>query len=104
MSEQKLPLPLLTAETAKQKTQLVEDVWNNKNSVKISIAYTVDSEWRNPSQFINGREEIQGFLADKWETELDYKLKKTYWAHGDNCNAFIFEYEYHRANGLAHIE
>ncbi len=97
--EQKHPLPPFTLETAKQKIQLAEDAWNSRNPEKISLAYSIDSEWRNRSEFINGREAIQTFLSRKWENELDYKLKKEYWAHTDNRIAVRFEYEYRTADG-----
>lgn len=99
MSEKKLPLPPFTLESAKMKIQLAEDAWNSQNPIKVSLAYTENSEWRNRSQFIEGRKEIQEFLADKWKTELDYKLKKTYWAHTDNRIAVRFEYEYRDLSG-----
>lgn len=94
MSEQKLPLPPFTEETAKQKIQMAEDGWNSKDPIKVSMAYTIDTEWRNRNQFVNGREEVQAFLADKWNNELDYKLKKELWAFTDNKIAVRFEYEY----------
>lgn len=97
--EQKHPLPPFTKETAKQKIQMAEDGWNSKDPVKVSMAYSLDSEWRNRNQFINGRDEIVAFLQDKWATELDYRLKKSYWAHTDNRIAVRFEYEYHNAEG-----
>ena len=92
--EKKYPLPPFTEETAKQKIQGAEDAWNSKDPERISLAYSEDSEWRNRSTFINGRAEIISFLTGKWETELDYKLKKTYWAHTDNQIAVRFEYEF----------
>ena len=97
--EKKFPLPPFSEETAKQKIQAAEDAWNSKDPDKVSMAYTIDTEWRNRSQFINGREEIKAFLTDKWKTELDYKLKKSYWAHGENRIAVRFEYEYHNEKG-----
>ena len=97
--EQKFPLPPFDKKSAIEKIQKAEDAWNSKNPEKVSKAYTVDSEWRNRSQFINGREEIQEFLTDKWRNELNYKLKKEYWAHGDNRIAVRFEYEYQNAEG-----
>ena len=97
--EQKHPLPPFTEETAKQKIQMAEDAWNSKDYIKVSKAYTVDSEWRNRNQFINGREEIQAFLKNKWENELDYKLRKEYWAYSGNRIAVRFEYEYKNQNG-----
>jgi nuclear transport factor 2 (NTF2) superfamily protein len=97
--EKKYPLPPFNNETAKQKVQLAEDAWNNKDVVKISKAYTVDSEWRNRNEFINGREKIQAFLTHKYENELEYKLKKELWAHQDNRIAVRFEYEYQNKDG-----
>ena len=97
--EQKHPLPPFTLETAKQKIQMAEDAWNSKDPIKISMAYSEDSEWRNRSTFVNGRKEIQEFLTGKWEQELNYKLKKEYWSHSDNRIAVRFEYEYHNKNG-----
>lgn len=92
--EQKPPFPPFTKETALQKIQGAEDGWNSKDPNKVALAYTVDSEWRNRDTFVNGREEIIKFLSNKWENELDYKLKKEYWAHTDNRIAVRFEYEY----------
>lgn len=97
--EQKHPLPPFNLETAKQKIQMAEDAWNSQDPKKISLAYTVDSEWRNRSSFINGREEIVLFLTEKWKNELDYKLRKEYWAHSGNRIAVRFEYEYKNENG-----
>jgi len=97
--EQKLPLPPFTKETAIQKIQMAEDAWNGKDPIKVSKAYTVDTEWRNRNLFINGREEVQGFLKQKWDTEKEYKLKKEYWAHTENRIAVRFEYEYHNEEG-----
>jgi len=94
MIEQKFPLPPFTEATALQKIQAAEDAWNSKDPVKISKAYSVDTEWRNRDQFIKGREEVQNFLKDKWENELDYKLKKELWAFAGNRIAVRFEYEY----------
>ena len=97
--EQKHPLPPFTEETAKQKIQMAEDAWNSKDPVKVSMAYTPDSEWRNRSEFVNGRKEIQEFLTGKWQEEKNYKLKKEYWAHSDNRIAVRFEYEYQTKSG-----
>jgi uncharacterized protein len=97
--EQRHPLPPFTEETAKQKIQLAEDAWNSKDPIRVSKAYTENSEWRNRCLFINGRDEIIEFLSSKWERELHYKLKKEYWAHTDNRIAVRFEYEYQNAAG-----
>ena len=97
--EQKHPLPPFTLETAKQKIQMAEDAWNSQNPEKVSMAYSIDSEWRNRSTFLKGREQIVLFLADKWKKELHYKLKKDYWAHTENRIAVRFEYEYQNEAG-----
>ncbi|NER13341.1 DUF1348 family protein [Leptobacterium flavescens] len=97
--EQKPPFPPFTEETAKQKVQAAEDAWNTKNPAKVSMAYTPDTEWRNRAEFINGREEVRTFLERKWNKELDYKLKKEYWAHSDNKIAVRFEYEWRDDSG-----
>ena len=97
--EQKLPLPPFTLETATQKVQMAEDAWNTKNPEKVSLAYTIDTEWRNRDLFINGREEVKAFLTAKWNKELDYRLKKELWAFTDNRIAVRFEYEWHDQNG-----
>ncbi|UMQ41305.1 nuclear transport factor 2 family protein [Chryseobacterium sp. Y16C] len=97
--EQKHPLPPFTLETALEKIQLAEDAWNSQDPERVSKAYTIDSEWRNRDQFVNGREEIVKFLSGKWERELNYKLKKEYWAHTENRIAVRFEYEYQTKEG-----
>ena len=96
---QKHPLPPFTQETAQQKVQMAEDAWNSQDPEKVSLAYSPDTEWRNRDQFLNGREEVRAFLADKWKKEQDYKLKKELWAFQDNRIAVRFEYEYHDASG-----
>lgn len=97
--EKKYPLPPFTLETAKEKIQLAEDAWNSTDPERVSKAYTIDSEWRNRSEFVNGREEIVALLTRKWEKEKNYKLKKEYWAHHENRIAVRFEYEYQTAEG-----
>ena len=97
--EQKIPLPPFTIETAKQKIQMAEDAWNSKDPIRVSMAYTPNSEWRNRDEFINGREEIVAFLNRKWAKEINYKLKKEYWAHTENRIAVRFEYEYKNEAG-----
>ncbi|HAS46298.1 MAG TPA: DUF1348 domain-containing protein [Microscillaceae bacterium] len=97
--EQKPPFPPFNEETARQKVQLAEDAWNSKDPVKVSMAYTQDTEWRNRAEFINGRAEVQQFLERKWNKELDYKLKKELWAFKDNRIAVRFEYEWRDDSG-----
>lgn len=97
--EQKLPLPPFNMETALQKVQLAEDAWNSQDPERIALAYTIDTECRNRTEFINGREAVKEFLKHKWEKELNYTLKKELWGFRENRMAVLFEYEYHNAEG-----
>ncbi len=97
--EKKYPLPPFTLETAIEKVQKAEDGWNSQNPITVSKAYTVDTEWRNRTDFVNGREEVQQFLSNKWEKELEYKLKKELWSFHDNKIAVRFEYEFKNKSG-----
>ena len=87
------PLPPFTEETARQKVQAAEDAWNTRDPRKVSLAYTEDSIWRNRGAFVIGRDQIVKFLATKWESELDYALRKELWAFGGNRIAVRFQYE-----------
>ncbi len=97
--ESRPPLPPFDAETARMKVRAAEDGWNNQNPEKVSLAYTIDSVWRNRSTFVNGRAEIVEFLKQKWERELDYRLIKELWAFEANRIAVRFAYECHDADG-----
>ena len=78
---------------------MAEDAWNSRDPEKVSAAYTIDSRWRNRSEFITGRLEIVAFLTRKWAAELDYRLIKELWAFGDTRIAVRFAYEWHDAAG-----
>jgi uncharacterized protein len=93
------PLPPFNMETAQQKVQAAQDAWNTRDPEKVCLAYTIDTEWRNRTDFINGREEVKQFLTRKWEKELDYKLKKELWGFRENRMAVRFEYEWHDEAG-----
>ncbi len=93
------PLPPFTTETARQKVRMAENAWNQRDPVKVSLAYTEDSVWRNRSEFLQGREAIVAFLTRKWETELDYRLVKDLHAFTGNHIAVRFRYEWHDAAG-----
>ena len=97
--EAKPPLPPFTLETAKQKIQAAEDTWNTRDPERVSLAYTPDSEWRNRSDFLSGRDAIKIFLKNKWARELDYRLKKELWCFMENRIAVRFEYEWHDQSG-----
>ena len=93
------PLPPFTRETAIQKVRLAEDAWNSRDPEKVSLAYTLDSRWRNRAEFITGRPQIVAFLTRKWTRELDYRLIKELWAFEGNRIAVRFAYECHDDSG-----
>jgi nuclear transport factor 2 (NTF2) superfamily protein len=78
---------------------LAEDAWNTRDPETVALAYTIDTEWRNRAEFINGREAVKAFLKQKWEKELNYKLKKELWGFRENRMAVRFEYEWHTHKG-----
>jgi uncharacterized protein len=88
--ETRPPLPPFTRETAIQKTRIAEDAWNSRNPEKVSLAYSIDSRWRNRSEFVNGRRDIVAF---------DYRLIKELWAYDGNHLAVRFAYEWHDDSG-----
>jgi uncharacterized protein len=91
--------PPFTMESALRKVQMAEDPWNSRDPERVSMAYSEDSEWRNRTDFIRGRDQIRAFLQRKWAKELDYKLKKTLWGFRENRIAVSFEYEWHDESG-----
>jgi len=93
------PLPPFMRESAIQKVRLAEDGWNSRDPEKVSLAYTIDSRWRNRSEFIAGRNQIIGFLSQKWSRELEYRLIKEMWAFTGNRIAVRFAYEWHDEAG-----
>jgi hypothetical protein len=99
MPEDRPPLPPFTAETAAQKVQAAEDAWNSRDPVRVSLAYSEDSAWRNRETFVSGRAQIVEFLSGKWERELDYALRKSLWSVHENRIAVRFQYESHDRDG-----
>jgi uncharacterized protein len=93
------PLPPFNHDTAKQKVRLAEDAWNSRDPGKVSLAYTVDSRWRNRAEFLQGRDEIVQFLTRKWSRELDYRLIKELWAYEGARIAVRFAYEWRDDSG-----
>ena len=93
------PLPPFTRESAEQKVQAAEDGWNSRDPKRVASAYTEDTQWRNRSEFVVGREAVEAFLARKWDKEQDYALRKQLWAFTDDHIAVRFQYEWHDAAG-----
>jgi uncharacterized protein len=93
------PLPPFDVTTAALKVRLAEDAWNMRDPQRVSLAYTPDSQWRNRSEFLQGRADIVAFLTRKWNTETDYRLIKELWAFTSDRIAVRFAYEWHDATG-----
>ena len=95
MTESRPPFPPFTYETARKKVQAAEDAWNTCDPHRVSLAYTLDSQWRNRDEHVVGRDEIVAFLTRKWQRERDYALRKSLWDFHDNRIAVRFQYECH---------
>ena len=93
------PVPPFTEETAPIKVRAAEDAWNSRDPARVAQAYTEDSVWRNRTEFITGRGEIEAFLTCKWSSELEYRLVKELWGFRGNRMAVRFCYEWHDATG-----
>ena len=91
--------PPFTQQSALEKVQRAEDLWNTKDAERVALAYTPDSQWRNRSEFVQGRDAIAALLTRKWTRELDYKLKKELFTYAGNRIAVNFQYEYHDDSG-----
>ncbi len=93
------PLPPFNDATAPLKARMAEDAWNSRDPKRVALAYTPDSHWRNRTEFVHGRAEIEAFLARKWAKELEYRLIKEFWGFRDNRMAVRFAYEWRDADG-----
>ena len=93
------PVPSFTRKTAIQKVRMADDGWNSRDPQRVSLVYTVDSQWRNRAEFPKGREQIVEFLMRKWAKELDYRLIKELWAFDGNRIAVRFAYEWRNDTG-----
>lgn len=88
------PLPPFSRESAAVKVRMAEDAWNGRHPEHVALAYSVDSVWRNRSEFLKGRAAIVAFLQRKWSRELEYRLIKELWAVEGNRIAVRFAYEW----------
>jgi len=69
--------PPFNEETARTKVKAAQDAWNTRDPELVAKAYTLDSCWRDRTEFFNGKEAIIEFLKRKWAKELDYRLMKS---------------------------
>ena len=98
-TEVRPPLPPFTHESAIQKVRLAEDGWNTRDAAKVSLAYSLDTRWRNRAEFANGRDEARVFLERKWAKELEYRLIKELWAFNGNRIGVRYAYEWRDDSG-----
>ena len=94
--------PPFTQDSAVAKVRAAEDAWNSRDPVNVSLAYSLDSVWRNRGEFVVGRQQIQEFLAGKWSREHEYRLVKEIWAFSERRIAVRFQYEWHDDCGQWH--
>jgi hypothetical protein len=99
IDESRSPFPPFTAQTAEMKVRAAENAWNLQVPENIALAYSIDSQWRNRSEFVNGRAEIIAFLKRKWASEQQYRLIKELWAFHESRIAVRFAYEWQNASG-----
>lgn len=99
LTQPRPPVPPFSYDDAVQKVRMAENAWNGRDPAKVAQAYTPDTAWRNRSQFLQGRAQVEAFLTEKWATENGYRLIKEIWAHSDDKIAVRFCYEYHGASG-----
>lgn len=93
------PVPPFTEETAVLKVRMAEDAWNSRDPAKVALAYTAGSQWRNRSEFLKGRADIEAFLRRKWEKEREYRLIKELWTFRGDRIAVRFAYEWRNEGG-----
>lgn len=93
------PLPPFDAGAARAKVRAAEDAWNGRDPARVALAYTPDTRWRNRSEFLIGRAEVEAFLTRKWREEIEYRLIKELWAFDADCIGVRFAYESRRADG-----
>ena len=95
----RLPAPPFSYADAVQKVRMAEDAWNGRDPATVALAYTPDTSWRNRSEFLKGRTEVEAFLRRKWTSENGYRLIKEIWSYDDTKIAVRFCYEYHDMAG-----
>lgn len=99
LDQRRPPFPPFDRASATQKVRMAEDAWNTRAPETVSLAYSANSQWRNRSEFLTGRDAIVQFLTHKWSHELDYRLIKELWTYHDHRIAVRFAYEWHDDSG-----
>ena len=71
MEPPRLPLPPFDMRSAAEKVRLAEDAWNTRDPKRVAIAYSIDSKWRNRTEFFAGREAITEFLTRNLDADKE---------------------------------
>ncbi|KAJ7464397.1 DUF1348-domain-containing protein [Mycena latifolia] len=90
-------VPPFTAASAHQKVKLAQNLWNTRDPAKVALAYTPDTIWRNRTTFVQGRQEVEQFLTQKWAKEHHYILRKELFSFTENKIAVQFFYEWNES-------
>lgn len=93
------PLPPFTLETAIRKVRLAEDAWNGPDPARMALAHSPDSRWRSRPDFLQGRAEIESFLVQQSQRDIDCRLVKEPWALREERIAARLACEWHDADG-----
>ena len=62
-------------ESALKKVRMAEDAWNSRDPERVALAYSVDSKWRNRTEFLRGR----GYRSDGnelWEFDEEGLVRR----------------------------
>ena len=94
--------PPFTRESALAKVRAAEDAWNSRDPERVALAYSIDSQWRNRTEFVQGRDQIKALLQRKWAREHEYRLVKELWGFLNNRMAVRFQYEWRNDAGQWH--
>lgn len=78
---------------------MAEQAGNSRDPTRAALASRRDSQWRNRSDVISGRDAVTTFLTARWAREQDYRLIRQLWTHDGNRIAVRFAYEHHDAAG-----
>lgn len=92
-------VPPFSAETAAEKLQINQDVWNTHDAGRVSQLYTEDVEWSDRTTFVTGRDAVKTYMAQKFNEQKNYKVEKEVWGAKENRNAIRFQEEWQDENG-----
>ncbi|MGZ2257991.1 DUF1348 family protein [Roseobacter sp. A03A-229] len=81
---QRHPLQQFIENNALESARLAEGDWRSPNSIKMDLAWTLDSVCPNQAGPQRRRAGIELLLIRKWSRELDCRLVNDLWGHNVN--------------------